>query len=193
MKRLFLPIIALMIFLTSCTYDTEATIIKKLNNHLDKYTGYKTELNMKTIMDGKESTYRMKETYTLGNKYKLEILEPKESQDITIEYDGDKIYIKNASIKQSISISSVKDFNQGLLIGKFFREPSKIKSVQVEEIDGDKYYAFINEVKDRNKYNNEQIIWLRKKDFKPYALNIVDEKGNSRVIIEYIDFEFTKD
>ena len=193
MKKLLLLILAMSMFLTSCGYDSEGRIIKKLEKHLDKYTGYKTELIMKTIMDDKESDFKMRESYTLGNKYKLEILEPSESNGMVIEYDGDKIFIHHATLKQSISINSVKNFDQGLLIGKFFREPITIKSAKEEEIDGIKYYVFHNKVIDKNKYNNEQIIWLKKKDFKPYMLNILDENKEPRVIIKYKDFEFTKD
>lgn len=193
MKRLILFIIGISIFITACGYENEGRIVKKLEKNLDKYTGYKTELQLSTIMDDKESQFKMKETYTLGNKYKLEILEPSESKGITIEYDGDKIYINHATIKQSISISSVKNFDQGLLIGRFFRDPNSIKSINEEEIDGEKYYVFHNKVTDKNKYNNEQLIWLRKKDFKPYMLKIVDQNSNPRVIIKYINFDFTKD
>lgn len=192
MKRLLLFILGIMIFLTACSYNTEAKILKKLEKHLDKYTGYKTELNIKTIMDDKETDYRMRESYTLGNKYKLEILEPSDSNGVTIEYDGQKIYIQHATIKQSISINSVKKFNQGLLIGKFFRDPSLIKSVKEEVVDGEKCYRFHNKVDDKNKYSAEQVIWLRKKDFKPYMLNILDENNNPRIIIKYSNFEFTK-
>lgn len=182
-----------MLLFSSCSFDTEANILKKLEKQLDKYTTYSTQLKMKTIMNNKESQYKMKETYTLGNKYRLEILEPSESKGIIIEYDGDKIYIQHATLKQSISISSVKNFDQGLLIGKFFRDLSTIKSIKEEEINGVDYYVFHNNVEDKNKYSNEQIIWLKKKDFQPYMLKIVDENNNPRVIIEYIGFEFTND
>lgn len=193
MKKLLLFIICISFFLVSCSLETEGRILKKLEKHLDKYTGYKTQLQMKIVMDDKESEYKMKESYTLGNKYKLEVLEPSESKGMTIEYDGEKIYLKHSTLKQSISIDHVKNFDQGLLIGKFFRDPYSIKSVEEEEIDGVKYYVFYNKVTDKNKYNNKQIIWLKKKDFKPYMLNIIDEDDNPRVIIKYSDFVFTKD
>jgi len=192
-KKLLLFIIGISMILVSCSLETEGRILKKLEKHLDKYTGYKTQLQMKIVMDDKESEYKMKESYTLGNKYKLEVLEPSESKGMTIEYDGEKIYIQHATLKQSIAIDHVKNFDQGLLIGKFFRDPYSIKSVEEEEIDGVKYYVFHNKVTDKNKYNNKQIIWLKKKDFKPYMLNIVDENNNPRVIIKYSDFVFTKD
>lgn len=192
MKRLLLLIIVISFLLLSCNFDSEGRILDKLEKHLDKYTGYKTQLQMKITMNEKENIYKMRERYTLGNKYKLEILEPSESKGMTIEYDGDRIYIHHASIKQSISIGSVKNFDQGILIGKFFRDPYNIQSIEDEEIDGEKYYVFHNKVKDKNKYNNKQVIWLNKKDFKPYMLNILDANGDSRVTIRYEDFEFIK-
>ena len=193
LKRIFLFTIIITLLLSSCNFDTENRTIRKLEKHLDKYSSYHTELKMKTIMDKKESQYRMKETYTLGNKYRLEILEPSESKGIIIEYDGDKIYMQHASLKQSISINSVKNFDQGLLIGKFFRDRDNIKSIKEEEIDGVDYYVIYNKVQDKNKYNHEQIIYLKKKDFKPHMLKIVDGNNKPRVIIEYIDFKYTND
>ncbi len=193
MKRLFIFPIAIILLFSSCNFDTEANILKKLEKHLDKYTSYSTELKMKTIMDNKESQYKMKESYTLGNKYRLEILEPVESKGIIIQYDGNKIYIQNATIKQSISINSVKNFDQGLLIGKFFRNRDSIKSIIIEEINGTEYYVFHNKVEDKNKYNHEQLIYLKKKDFTPYMLKIIDGNENPRVIIEYMNFKYTND
>lgn len=193
MKRLLLSIIVISLILVSCNFHSEDRILKKLEKHLDKYSGYKTELQMRTLMDNKEEEYKMKESYTLGGKYRLEIIEPSDSQGIIIEYDGDKIYIHHATIRESIEISSIKKFNQGLLIGKFFRDRDNIKSIDEQEIDGEKYYVFRNKVEDENKYNKEQIIWLQKKDFKPYMLNILDTNNEPRVIIKYNDFDFIKD
>lgn len=144
-------------------------------------------------MDDKESQYKMKESYTLGNKYRLEILEPSDSKGIIIEYDGDKIYIQHATLKQSISINSVKNFDQGMLIGRFFKVRDDIKTIKEEEIDGVDYYVFYNKVQDKNKYNHEQIIYLKKKDFKPHTLKIIDANKKARVIIEYVDFKYTND
>ncbi len=193
MRRLLLSIIVFTLILTSCSFNSEDRILDKLEKHLDKYTGYKTELQMKTIMDDKENIYRMKESYTLGGKYRLEIIEPSESNGIIIEYDGDKIYIQHATIKESIELNSIKKFDQGLLIGRFLRKRDNIDYIEEKEIDNEKYYVFYNDVDEKNKYNTKQVIYLRKKDFKPYMLNILDSNNEPRVIIKYDNFEFTKD
>ncbi|NLL80866.1 MAG: hypothetical protein GX231_01015 [Tissierellia bacterium] len=190
MRRLLLSILAFTMILVSCIFSTEEKVLKKLEKHLDKYTGYKTELIMQTIMDNKESQYKMKESCTLGGKYKLEIMEPSDSDDIVIEYDGEKIYLKHASMKESIELNPIKKFDQSLLIGKFLRERKNIDSIEVEKINGVEYYVFCNDIEGGNKYSKKQIIYLKKKDFKPHKLKILDEKSEERVIIEYSNFEF---
>lgn len=144
-------------------------------------------------MDGKESNYKMRERSSLNDNYTLEILEPSESKEITIEFDGDKVHIKHANIKQSISLNPVKKFDDSLLIGKFFRNPKKLLSVKEEEISNKDYYVFRNKIKNSNRYNKEQVIYLNKKDFVPHMLNILDSNGEVRVSIKYINFKFTND
>lgn len=194
MKRLLLilTIISLLI-LTSCNIQSEARILNKLDKHLSKYTGYSTQLEMNIAMDGKESKYKMRERSSLNDNYSLEILEPSESKEITIEFDGDKVHLKHANIKQSISLNPVKKFDDSLLIGKFFRNPNKLLSVKEEEISNKDYYVFRNKIKNSNRYNKEQVIYLNKKDFVPHMLNILDSNGEVRVSIKYINFKFTND
>lgn len=179
--------------MTGCSSDNGGKILNKLERTFDKYGGYTTDIEMKTIMDNKESLYKMKESYNSLQKYKLEIIEPDDSNGIVIEFEDDKIFLKHATIDQSISLSSVKTFNKELLIGEFFRNLDSVEAIEVDEIDGESYYIFHNRVKDENIFTKEILIWLKKKDFKPHMLHILDEDNNPRVIINYSNFEFTKD
>lgn len=193
MKKILLFLLVGMIFLVSCTVDNEIKVIKKLEKNFDKHIGYQTETEIKTIMDNKESIYRMKEKYIKGKKYKLEVLEPEESKGITIEYEDDKIFLNHASIKQSISLKTVKNLNKSLLIGELFEDLLSIKSIKEDKIDDEKYYVIRYKVTPKNKYSDEQIIWLKKKDFTPYMMNIIDKDKNVRVIIKYKNFKFLKE
>lgn len=179
--------------MTACTKDDGSKILSKLEKTFDKYGGYTTDVQMKTIMDDKESIYKMKESYSDLEKYRLEIVEPEDSKGIIIEFDGDKIFLKHATIEQSISLSSVKTFNKGLLIGEFFKDLDSVDAIEVDEIDGESYYIFHNRVEDENIFTKMILIWLRRKDFKPHMLHILDGENNPRVIINYSNFEFTKD
>lgn len=144
-------------------------------------------------MDEQINTYKMRERSSLNDNYSLEILEPKESNGITIEFDGDKVHLKHATIQQSITLNPIKDFDESLLIGKFFRNPQELIKITEEEISDRDFYVFRNKIKDNNRYSKEQIIYLHKKDFVPHMLNILDSNGDIRVSIKYIDFKFTND
>lgn len=192
MKRFLIVLLTFSIFLTGCSGGSDKRIIKKLEKTLDKYIGYESTIEIKILMNEKESNYKMKEEYIKNGVYRIEILEPKASKGITIEYEDEKVYINNASIKQSISLKSIKDLNKGLLIGEFFDDLGSIESIREENIDKESYYIFNNNVKEKNKFNNSQEIWVKKKDFTPYVMNILDEEGNIKTIIKYKKFKFIK-
>lgn len=194
MKKLLfiLTIISILVF-TSCNINSEGRILNKLDKQLSKYSGYTTDLEMEISMDEQINTYKMRERSSLNDNYSLEILEPKESNGITIEFDGDKVHLKHATIQQSITLNPIKDFDESLLIGKFFRNPQELIKITEEEISDRDFYVFRNKIKDNNRYSKEQIIYLHKKDFVPHMLNILDSNGDIRVSIKYIDFKFTND
>src|SRR5699024_2522462 len=119
MKRVLLLILVLTIFLVSCFGSVEERLKKKFNKTLDKYVGYETELEIK-ICGERESLYKLQENYINDDKIKIEVLEPKENNNIIIEYKDDNIYLKNTSINESIALKEVKEINRGLLYGEIF-------------------------------------------------------------------------
>ena len=74
MKRLLLFVIVFSLILTSCSLNSEVRILAKLEKHLDKYTGYKTQLQMKITMNDKETALK-KMQITLSFSYKKEDVE----------------------------------------------------------------------------------------------------------------------
>lgn len=190
MKKILILLLSISLLLVSCINESDEKIIKKLEKNLDKYNGYTTEIDMRTIMDNQENYYKMIENYEMGNKYSLKIIEPEESKDIIIEYKDEKILLKHASIDQSFALTNVKAFNTGLLLGSFLFNLGLIKSIDIEEIDDIVYYVLNYNVEDKNKYTDQVKIWLQKKDLIPHMLNIIDKGNNPRIIIKYNNFKF---
>lgn len=193
MKRLLLFILLISIFLISCTKDNKEKIINKLEKALDNYQGYKTEVDITINMEEKESFYSIKESYFSDeDKYIVEIIDPLKSNGIEIQYEGDKISIKHASIDEYISLKSDDRINKGMLFGELIKDLNSINKVKVEKLDDISYYVFYIDVKEKNQYTEEIKIWLQKKDFKPYMLNILDKDMNPRAIYKYKNFEYIK-
>lgn len=193
MKRLLWFILLISIFLISCTKDNKENVVNKLEKTLDKYQGYKTEVDITINMEEKESFYSIKESYFSGeDKYIVEIIDPLKSNSIEIQYEGDKISIKHASIEEYISLKSDDRINKGMLFGELIKDLNSINKVKVEKLDDIAYYVFYVDVKEKNQYTEEIKIWLQKKDFKPYMLNILDKDMNPRAIYKYKNFEYIK-
>jgi outer membrane lipoprotein-sorting protein len=181
-----------MVLLTSCNWSKDRRVISKIERTYEKHKGYKCEANIRMFSGEKESIYLMEETYDKPNKYKLEILSPKESKGIIILNTDDKVFVEHPSINQSISLVTIKTINSQLLIGEFFEELSKVKLIDTQEIGKVDYLVFDFKLKDKNKYRDSARIWLKKKGYIPYKLNIYDEKGSVQVEITYEAFKFTK-
>lgn len=192
LKRILLFLMIVMLFTVSCTIDKEARARKKLEKKLEDYGGYETNTQIKIITDNEESLYTIDESY-IGEDINLNIIEPKESSGITIKYENDSIFLENSSISQSISLKSIKNLNKDLIVGELFRNLNNINSIEEEKIEGDNFYKIKCNLKEKNKYNNEKIIYLRKKDCVPQFMKILDENGRERVIIKYKNFNFIKD
>lgn len=193
--RRFLLLLTLLasIILASCSRDKTAKTIEKLNDLYNENNGYITKLEMKILASDKESVYKMEEKYTHDGTISLEILEPKESQGIIIEYKDDKIFLNHSSIKQSISLKAVKNFDKGILLASFFENLDSIGFIEEVELDGRDYFLIEFTPENRNKYNSQRILYLEKKTLNPHLMEIRDENGDTRVIIKYEDFKYTKD
>lgn len=196
MKKLLLFILITMILLTSCTWSEtwskDSRITSKIRRTYEKYSGYKCQANIRTIMGEKESIYLIEETYEKPNKYKLEILEPKKSKGVIILNTDDKISVEHPSIEQSISLVTVNSLNNQMLIGDFYERISKAKLINTEDINGEDHLVFEVKLEEKNKHRHSARVWLRKKDYTPYKLSMLDNSGALKVEITYKKFKFTR-
>lgn len=178
--------------LTSCTRSKDSRITAKIGRTYEKYGGYICEAKIRTTMGEKESIYLIEETYEKPDKYKLKILEPKKSKGMIILNTDDEISVEHPSIDQSTSLVTVKSLNNQMLIGDFYERVSKAKLISEEEIDGDKYLVFEIKLDEKNKHRNSARVWLKKRDYSPYKLNMLDSSGALKVEIKYEKFKFTR-
>lgn len=188
-----------MVIITSCTWSNddgifskEKRIVTKIEKNYDKYKGYKCKADIKFLHGEKKTIYTIEEEYIRPDKYKLEILKPKESKGIIILNTADKIYIEHPNISQSISLITVKSLNKQMLVGDFFENISKAKMLNNQYIDEEEYFVFEFNLKEKNDYRDSGRVWINKKKLIPYKLNVFDENGALQVEIKYDKFKFTK-
>ncbi len=190
-KFLLITITLLSILLLSCTLD-DADIIENIDKKFNENIGYEARFEMTIFNDSKETIYKMREKYVHHDIISLEILEPSESSGITIEYKDDKIFLNHATIRQSITLKTVKDFDKGILLISFFENLDAVNSIDRQEFDGEDYYIIEYSSDEENRYNNRRYIFLDKKKLEPYKMEIMDEDGNTRVSITYEEFNYKR-
>lgn len=192
MKKILLLILISMILLTSCTWSNDSRMISKIEKTYEKYNGYKCQASIRTIMGEKESEYLIEESYEKPNKYKLEILEPKKSKGIIILNMDNEISVDHPSIEESISLITISSLNNQMLIGDFYEKISQAKLTSTENIDDEEYLVFDIKLEEKNKFRDSAKVWLKKKDYTPVKLNILDDSGALKVEIEYKKFKFIR-
>lgn len=181
-----------MILLTSCTWSKDTRITSKIEKKYKRYSGYKCQASIRTTSGKNESTYLIEESYEKPNKYKLEIIEPKKSKGIIILNIDDEISVDHPSIDQSISLVTINSLNNQMLIGEFFERVNKAKLLNREDLDGDEYLVFEIKLEEKNKHRNSARVWLKKKDYTPYKLTMLDDSGALKVEIIYKKFKFIR-
>ncbi|WP_143154890.1 LolA family protein [Tissierella praeacuta] len=188
-----------MVLLTSCKFSynnklpyKDKRVLSRIEKTYENCNGYKCKANVKIISEETESIYLIEETYTKPNKYRLEILKPKESKGIIILNTDDKIFVEHPSIKQSISLITIKSLNKQMLMGGFYEKLSNANKINTEKINGEEYLTFEFKLEERNKYRDSAKVLIKKKGFTPYRLSIFDESGGLHVEITYENFKFTK-
>ncbi|WP_313756136.1 hypothetical protein [Tissierella sp.] len=188
-----------MVLLTSCKFSynnklpyKDKRVLSKIEKTYENCNGYKCKANVKIISEETESIYLIEEIYTKPNKYRLEILKPKESKGIIILNTDDKIFVEHPSINQSISLITIKSLNKQMLMGGFYEKLSNANKVNTEKINGEEYLTFEFKLEERNKYRDSAKVLIKKKGFTPYRLSIFDESGGLHVEITYENFKFTK-
>lgn len=199
LKRLLLFILITMVLLTSCKFSynnklpyKDKRVLSRIEKTYENCNGYKCKANVKIISEETESIYLIEETYTKPNKYRLEILKPKESKGIIILNTDDKIFVEHPSINQSISLITIKSLNKQMLMGGFYEKLSNANKINTEKINGEEYLTFEFKLEERNKYRDSAKVLIKKKGFTPYRLSIFDESGGLHVEITYENFKFTK-
>lgn len=172
--------------------NNEKKILGKIEKKYGQYQGYLCQTSMVLYSGEEDSKYLLEEKYNSPNNYEFKIIEPEESEGITIINTKDKVFIEHPSIDKSISFSSIQSLNNQMLLGLFYENISQARLLGEEEVNRKRYLIFELELEEKNKYRNAVEIWIDKRDYIPYEMYIYNMEGVREVKITYHQFKFTK-
>jgi outer membrane lipoprotein-sorting protein len=138
-----------------------------------------------------DSRYKVKQYYVYPDKLRIETIEPEFLKKKVIIKNGDRWRIIHPLINQTINTSKLMDKDELILIGvieKSFFENCDNK-INVEEYKNEKFICIKKGFVKSNIYRNTAVLYLNKESKEPCYLNILDQKGNLKIEIKYVNYD----
>lgn len=167
--------------------QTKEDIYEDFQKKITKMTSYTCKADITVINNKSKSKYIINHTYKKPSYYKLEIVEPKNLNGKTIEYYKDKIIIKNKQLDDVIELPNVGDNKLYLFIGDFvqdfLQEDAINMSVSEEQL------ILERDLSQENSCLSKQILYIDKKTKNPVKMEILNNEGEKKFIVNYTDFQ----
>ena len=189
-KLMILFILFMCITLIGCSkvkQQTKEEIYSDFQKKINFMTSYTCTANITVINNKSQSKYIIKHTYKKPSYYKLEIIEPQNLKGKTMEYYENKIIIKNQKLGDVIELPKVGNNKLYLFIGDFIQDYSRKESVRMNFYNDDQLALEIDIPE--NIYFSKQILYIDKKTKNPAKMEILDNEGEKKFIVEYTDFQ----
>ncbi|AUN12970.1 germination lipoprotein GerS [Paraclostridium sordellii] len=189
-------VIVLMIVLTSTIIGcekkklTKEEAYKNFQEKISKMEYYKCRADIEVLGNKSSQKYSLMHEYKGSGNFKLQVIEPKHLKGKTIEYKKDKIIVTNPEIKDKLIIPNVGKDSQHLFIGDFIENYLQGEELKIDMKDG--YLILMVSIPGNTKYFSKQILYIDSKTNYPAKLEILDQEGNNRFIVNYSDFEYKK-
>lgn len=170
--------------------STKEEIYKDFQDYILKIKSYKCKADIEVLGNRNSQKYSLIHEYKGSENYKLEVVGPNHLKGKTIEYKDGKIIVTNPDIKDKFIIPNVGEDSQHLFIGDFIKNYLQGEEVKIEIKD--KYLVLTIPIPGNTKYFNKQILYIDTKEKNPAKLEILDQEGNNRFIVNYSEFEYKK-
>lgn len=187
---LFVLCMCIILPLIGCSkvkQQTKEEVYSDFQKKINYMTSYTCTANITVINNKSQSKYIINHTYKKPSYYKLEIIEPENLKGKTMEYYENKIVIKNQSLGDVIELPKVGNNKLYLFVGDFIQDYSRKESVRMNFYNDDQLALEIDVPE--NIYFSKQILYIDKKTKNPVKMEILDNEGEKKFIVEYTNFE----
>lgn len=185
MKKLFfLSITLCLIFLTGCSKYTEKSLVKDLNNKINKISGYHIDGDMTIYSGDNKYEYKVQSSYESSN-YRVSLMNKSNNHEQIILKNSEGVYVLTPSLNKSFKFQSdwPKNNSQVYLLQSVLNDINKDKNVKLET-KGNEYILSTKISYSSNKNLNNQKIYMNKKlDFK--KIEVFDKTGNLQIKMKF--------
>ena len=187
LKKIFFVVLIFCVTFCACGQENSTNEIKKIKGD----NSYSAIVAIEIHGNKADSKYKVKQYYVYPDKLRIETIEPEFLKDKIIIKNGNRWKVIHPLINQTIHTTKLMDRNELILIGiieKSFFEDSK-NNINIEEYKNKKFICIKKAFVKSNIYRSTAVLYLDNVSKKPCYLNILDQKGNLAVEIEYVNYD----
>lgn len=186
----FIFIIINLIGCKSLTKQTKEQIYEDFQKQITSMTSYTCKANITIINNKTQSNYTINHTYKKPAYYKLEVIKPENLNGKVMEYYKDKIIIKNKQLDDVVELPNIGNNKLYLFIGDFVKDFSKEDSINIK--DSNKQLILEKDISQESNYLSKQILYIDKNTKNPVKMEILNNEGEKKFIVDYVDFQIKK-
>lgn len=196
-KILYFKIIIFFIIIVGVIIFINNNMIKKsksgnnissqeIVDYILNVNSFKSNITVQVNSNKNNNKYIMKQEYNTENGNIQEVVEPENIKGLKIVKKDNNLKIENTNLNLTTVFENYTALEQNYLdLNDFIQNYLNCDDSSFEENDSE----IIMKTKGNNKYNENKILYINKKDKKPTKLIIEDNNNNITVNIKYNDIE----
>lgn len=150
-------------------------------------TSYECIAQIKVITNKNERVYTVRQYFKHPNKFKVEVIDPKEIKGFKTIYDGINLYIYGAGNNQEQLLKNYSSiYDNKLFLSDFMSNYLKCEKSQITK--DDKNIRLTTTVMNQNNYMDTHQLVIDKTTGLPKELNLFDVNKSLKMGIVYIKF-----
>ena len=192
-RKVISVLIIICVVFTGCAVLKPKRNFEEVSKRLLKLETYTCDVTMKVANNKSVMEYKLKHYYKSPDKYRVEVLEPKELEGQVSIYNGNSACIYHPGINQYLvteNFSGSVEYNA--FIGSFMNHVKDTDKIKISsETEGKQELIVLEfEVPEPNNYMQNEKIWLDAENTMPVKAEIYGNDGKTSVEIYYNNFVF---
>lgn len=192
-RRIICMFITVCVVFTGCGIQKPERSFEKMNKKFLKLETYICDVKMRVTNNKSTMEYKLRHYYKSPDKYKIEVLAPKELEGQVTVYNGSGSYIYHPGINQYLvteNFSGSVDYNA--FIGSFMNHIKKTENIKIsnEKSGGKELIVLEFKVPAPNSYMSLEKLWIDVENTVPVKAEIYGNDGKTNVEVYYDNFVY---
>jgi outer membrane lipoprotein-sorting protein len=190
-RRIICMLIIVCVGFTGCGIIKPKKNFEEAGRGLLKLEAYTCDVVLKVTNNRSTMEYRLKHSYKSPDKYRVEVLAPRELQGQVTIYNGNSSYVYHPGINQYFvteDFSGSVEYNS--FVGSFMEHIRKTDEMRISyEKYGDKECIVAEfQIPEPNRYMHVEKLWIDRSEIVPLKAEIYGNDGKTYIEIFYNNF-----